>query len=146
MTRQMLHRLRPAALDSMGLAQALTTLCQQWQISTQIECQLSLENLPDSLSDYVSVTIYRIVQEALTNVSRHAQATKVSVSLKQTTVQLELHIQDNGKGMADPQAVQTGFGLLGMQERVASLAGSMRIDNLATKGLSLWICIPKEVT
>ena len=146
MTRQMLHRLRPAALDSMGLAQALTTLCQQWQISTQIECQLSLENLPDSLSDYVSVTIYRIVQEALTNVSRHAQATEVSVSLKQTTAQLELHITDNGKGMADPQAVQTGFGLLGMQERVASLAGSMRIDNLATKGLALWICIPKEAT
>lgn len=144
MTRNMLQRLRPASLDSMGLAQALTHLCDNWQVSSKISCQLTLDELPDSLNDYVSVTMYRIVQEALTNVSRHAQASKVSVRLKQTPQQWELVIQDDGRGMADPQAVQTGFGLLGMQERVASLAGTMRIENSVGKGLALWIHIPKE--
>ena len=81
MTRQMLHRLRPPALDSMGLEQALMTLCDNWQNSTQNLCEFKTSALPEGLNDYACVTVYRIVQEALTNVTRHAHAKHVRVQL-----------------------------------------------------------------
>ena len=122
MTRQMLHRLRPPALDSMGLEQALMTLCDNWQQNTQTVCEFKIPTLPEGLNDYACVTVYRIVQEALTNVTRHANAKHVRVQLTLDSQGLNLNIEDDGRGMADTQAVHQGFGLLGMQERVASVS------------------------
>ncbi len=144
MTRQMLHRLRPPALDSMGLEQALMSLCDNWQNSTQNVCELKTSALPEGLNDYACVTVYRIVQEALTNVTRHANAKHVRVQLTLDTQGLNLNIEDDGQGMADTQAVHQGFGLLGMQERVASVAGSMSISSKLGQGVRLAIQIPKE--
>lgn len=144
MTRQMLHRLRPPALDSMGLEQALMTLCDNWQQNTQTVCEFKLPTLPEGLNDYACVTVYRIVQEALTNVSRHAHAKHVRVQLTLDSQGLNLNIEDDGRGMADTQAVHPGFGLLGMQERVASVAGSLSISSKLGQGLRLAIQIPRE--
>ena len=144
MTRQMLHRLRPPALDSMGLEQALMSLCDNWQNSTQNVCDLKTSALPEGLNDYACVTVYRIVQEALTNVTRHANAKHVRVQLTLNTQGLNLNIEDDGQGMADTQAVHQGFGLLGMQERVASVAGRMSISSKLGQGVRLAIQIPKE--
>ena len=144
MTRQMLHRLRPPALDSMGLEQALMSLCDNWQNSTQNVCDLKTSALPEGLNDYACVTVYRIVQEALTNVTRHANAKHVRVQLTLDTQGLNLNIEDDGQGMADTQAVHQGFGLLGMQERVASVAGHMTISSKLGQGVRLAIKIPKE--
>ena len=144
MTRQMLHRLRPPALDSMGLEQALMSLCDNWQNSTQNVCDLKTSALPEGLNDYACVTVYRIVQEALTNVTRHANAKHVRVQLTLDTQGLNLNIEDDGQGMADTQAVHQGFGLLGMQERVASVAGRMSISSKLGQGVRLAIQIPKE--
>jgi two-component system sensor histidine kinase UhpB len=144
MTRQMLQRLRPAALDSMGLAQALSSLCDNWQVSSHITCHLKVQELPGNLNDYASVTLYRIVQEALTNVARHSQATQVNVQVRHSDSDVVLSIQDNGHGMQDTQKMNAGFGLLGMQERVASLAGTLRIESPTGRGLQLLITIPKE--
>ena len=144
MTRQMLHRLRPPALDSMGLEQALMTLCDNWQQNTQTVCEFKLPTLPEGLNDYACVTVYRIVQEALTNVTRHAHAKHVRVQLTLDSQGLNLNIEDDGRGMADTQAVHPGFGLLGMQERVASVAGSLSISSKLGQGLRLAIQIPKE--
>ena len=144
MTRQMLHRLRPPALDSMGLEQALVSLCDNWQNSTQNLCEFKTSALPEGLNDYACVTVYRIVQEALTNVTRHANAKHVRVQLTLDTQGLNLNIEDDGQGMADTQAVHQGFGLLGMQERVASVAGSMSISSKLGQGVRLAIQIPKE--
>lgn len=144
MTRQMLHRLRPPALDSMGLEQALMTLCNNWQQNTQTVCEFKLPTLPEGLNDYACVTVYRIVQEALTNVTRHAHAKHVRVQLTLDSQGLNLNIEDDGRGMADTQAVHPGFGLLGMQERVASVAGSLSISSKLGQGLRLAIQIPKE--
>ena len=144
MTRQMLHRLRPPALDSMGLEQALMSLCDNWQNSTQNLCELKTSALPEGLNDYACVTVYRIVQEALTNVTRHANAKHVRVQLTLNTQGLNLNIEDDGQGMADTQAVHQGFGLLGMQERVASVAGRMSISSKLGQGVRLAIQIPKE--
>ena len=143
MTRQMLHRLRPPALDSMGLEQALMSLCDNWQNSTQNVCELKTSALPEGLNDYACVTVYRIVQEALTNVTRHANAKHVRVELTLDTQGLNLNIEDDGQGMADTQAVHQGFGLLGMQERVASVAGRMSISSKLGQGVRLAIQIPK---
>ena len=143
MTRQMLHRLRPPALDSMGLEQALMSLCDNWQNSTQNVCDLKTSALPEGLNDYACVTVYRIVQEALTNVTRHANAKHVRVQLTLDTQGLNLNIEDDGQGMADTQAVHQGFGLLGMQERVASVAGRMSISSKLGQGVRLAIQIPK---
>lgn len=144
MTRQMLHRLRPPALDSMGLEQALMTLCDNWQQNTQTVCEFKIPTLPEGLNDYACVTVYRIVQEALTNVTRHAHAKHVRVQLTLDSQGLNLNIEDDGRGMADTQAVHPGFGLLGMQERVASVAGSLSISSKLGQGLRLAIQIPKE--
>ena len=144
MTRQMLHRLRPPALDSMGLEQALMTLCDNWQQNTQTVCEFKVPTLPEGLNDYACVTVYRIVQEALTNVTRHAHAKHVRVQLTLDSQGLNLNIEDDGRGMADTQAVHPGFGLLGMQERVASVAGRMSISSKLGQGLRLAIEIPKE--
>ena len=144
MTRQMLHRLRPPALDSMGLEQALMTLCDDWQQNTQTVCEFKVPTLPEGLNDYACVTVYRIVQEALTNVTRHAHAKHVRVQLTLDSQGLNLNIEDDGRGMADTQAVHPGFGLLGMQERVASVAGRMSISSKLGQGLRLAIQIPKE--
>jgi two-component system sensor histidine kinase UhpB len=144
MTRQMLHRLRPPALDSMGLEQALMTLCDDWQQNTQTVCEFKAPTLPEGLNDYACVTVYRIVQEALTNVTRHANAKHVKVQLTLYEQGLHLNIEDDGRGMADTQAVHQGFGLLGMQERVASVAGHMTISSKLGQGVRLAIKIPKE--
>ena len=145
MTRQMLHRLRPPALDSMGLEQALIALCEVWQNSNQKSlCEFNASALPEGLNDYACVTVYRIVQEALTNVTRHAHAKHVRVQLTLDSQGLNLNIEDDGRGMADTQAVHPGFGLLGMQERVASVAGRLSISSKLGQGLRLAIQIPKE--
>ena len=145
MTRQMLHRLRPPALDSMGLEQALIALCEVWQNSNQKSlCEFNASALPEGLNDYACVTVYRIVQEALTNVTRHANAKHVRVQLTLDTQGLNLNIEDDGQGMADTQAVHQGFGLLGMQERVASVAGRLSISSKLGQGVRLAIQIPKE--
>ena len=144
MTRQMLHRLRPPALDSMGLEQALMSLCDNWQQNAQTLCEFKAPTLPEGLNDYACVTVYRIVQEALTNVTRHAHAKHVRVQLTLDSQGLNLNIEDDGQGMADTQAVHPGFGLLGMQERVASVAGRMSISSKLGQGLRLAIQIPKE--
>jgi two-component system sensor histidine kinase UhpB len=143
MTRQMLHRLRPPALDSMGLEQALMSLCDNWQQNAQTLCEFKVPTLPEGLNDYACVTVYRIVQEALTNVTRHANAKHVRVELTLDSQGLNLNIEDDGQGMADTQAVHQGFGLLGMQERVASVAGRMSISSKLGQGLRLAIQIPK---
>ena len=132
MTRQMLLQLRPMALDSMGLREALLALSQQWQNSSGIVCECEIQEvLDDASQDYLCVTVYRLVQEALTNVARHSKATKVLLNLYTTTQgNLLLTIRDNGRGLPSVQHSSQGFGLLGMRERVASLKGRF---NLLTK-------------
>ena len=145
LTRNMLQRLRPAALDSMGLADALLSHCEQWQESTGVHCKFKSDVLPSNLDDYVCVTLYRLLQESLTNVARHAKASFVEVQL--TCIQhhgLALRIHDNGLGMSDPQANRAGFGLLGMRERVLSLGGRLQLISSPAQGFVVLVELPVE--
>jgi len=144
-TRRMLQQLRPMVLDSMGLADALVAQCQQWQNQTGVVCDCKVDTLPAGLSDYLCVTAYRLVQEGLTNVARHAHANHVMVRLKVSdTGELVLSIQDNGRGSSHTDASQKGFGVLGMQERVASLRGEFHWHSKENQGVHIRIQLPME--
>ena len=145
-TRHMLHQLRPVALDSMGLKEALLALCQRWQDSSGIECESTIDPLPSQLSDYENVTLYRLVQEALTNVARHARASRVQVCLQTLEDHtLVLMIMDNGVGIEPHQGESQGFGILGMRERVASLKGSFSLQSQPGQGVQLRIQLPLQL-
>jgi two-component system sensor histidine kinase UhpB len=146
LTRSMLHRLRPAALDSMGLTDALQALCEQWQRSSGVACEFESDLLPSDIDDYVCVTLYRLLQEGLTNVARHARASQVRVKLSLAADQhLHMRIEDNGCGMLNPQDNHAGFGLLGMRERVSSLGGQLSLISSPSKGMKIAVRLKLEV-
>ena len=146
-TRHMLQQLRPMVLDSMGIGEAVLALCQQWQQTSGIVCQVQITELPDNLSDYLCVTVYRLVQESLTNAARHSSASSVSVEIRMASAEsLALSVADNGQGMNHFDSPQRGFGLLGMQERVASLKGTFKLQSQPQCGVQIAICLPLEAT
>jgi two-component system sensor histidine kinase UhpB len=145
LTRNLLRRLRPAVLDSMGLSDALSLHCEQWQEAHGIVCSFTSDALPAHVDDYVCVTLYRLLQESLTNVARHAKASRVEVQLTWRPQHgLSLRVHDNGSGMADPQANHAGFGLLGMRERVLSLGGRLHLHSAPGRGFAVLVELPLE--
>jgi glucose-6-phosphate-specific signal transduction histidine kinase len=149
LTRDMLKRLRPPQLDSMGLESALQELCRTWQTQCGIRCELNTHDVPDVLDDYTCTSLYRVTQEALTNIAKHAQATQVHIRLQRSANTLHLCVEDNGIGLSNtPDQLQNmaqGFGWVGMRERVASLQGSIDwVD--AQPGLRIDVHIPMKMT
>lgn len=144
MVRDMLLRLRPPSLDSLGLEAALQTLCESWETQTGVACGFFPHGVPTQLSDATAVAVFRLVQESLTNVARHAGATQVTVKLSPTAdgTCLHLRIQDDGCGMAPSQVAASGFGLMGMRERVAALQGSIAFISLPGAGLCVAADVP----
>jgi two-component system, NarL family, sensor histidine kinase FusK len=147
--RRLLTRLRPEVLDSLGLTAAIQDLCETWETQTGIACsfvpslgQQGVDTAPP-LSDDCTITLYRAVQEALSNAARHAQANHVHITLQWSPSQIELTIEDNGIGLPAPHHQPTqGFGLLGMRERVASLQGSLQLLPVASGGLRIEVRLP----
>jgi glucose-6-phosphate-specific signal transduction histidine kinase len=140
--RDMLRRLRPAGLDELGLAAALENLVQQWQArNPATRAALSVDAAVDGLGENENMTCYRLVQEALNNVSRHAQARHVTISLERLGDQVIINIADDGSGA--PHGVHTpGLGLVGMRERVEALGGDIVIDATAGQGFRIRAVIP----
>jgi len=140
----MLLRLRPPALDSLGLEAALQTLCESWETQAGIACGFFPQNVPLQLSDVTAVAVFRLVQESLTNVARHAGATQVTVRLKLSAdaTYLSLRIQDDGCGITPSNAAPVGFGLMGMRERVAALQGAIKFISLPGAGLCVAVDLP----
>ncbi len=144
----LLQRLRPSVLDELGLVVALQDLVDTWAARyNNIAFTLDISNVIDldkeTLGEAESVVLYRLVQECLTNISRHAEATlvdiNVSTQLKPNKQGVTVKIQDNGKGF-NPSKTD-GLGLPGMRERVEGLAGEFEIESSSNKGttVSAWI-------
>lgn len=129
-------RLRPAVLD-LGLVDALEWLIRDFASSTEIECKLEVNIKKLALSDAVSTAIFRVVQESMTNIARHAHATQVWISLEQRGDHCELCIRDNGIGfdVLSVRKTTTSFGLLGMEERVRALGGELQIESGSAEGV-----------
>jgi signal transduction histidine kinase len=146
--RDLVRELRPIALDDLGLQAALEHYlehCQQRM--PQLRMSVALEGDLDTLGERLNLAIYRMAQEALTNVSRHAQAGHVSIRLSRSGPATEvadavtIDISDDGNG-ADPGVTHGGLGLIGMRERVEMLGGQWRITTGPGQGFSLFARIP----
>jgi signal transduction histidine kinase len=138
--RNMALLLRPSMLDDFGLLPALNWQAKETAKRTGLRVQVAAADLPDDLPEEHKTCIYRIVQEALNNVSRHAQASMARISLQHVTSEIELVVQDDGTGF-DAQRVR-GLGLLGMEERVHHLGGTFGIDSQPGRGTLLKIMLP----
>lgn len=140
--RHIASDLRPSALD-LGLVPAIEWLAQDLEAHSDICCRLDLGNEEIAMSDTQATVVFRVVQESLTNVARHASASEVAITLKNDNGQLLLKIQDDGCGF-DPNAVMQsrGFGLIGMRERALGLGGRLRIDSGPGRGATVSIEFP----
>jgi signal transduction histidine kinase len=129
------RRLRPGALDDLSLEDALAGLVDDWKQRNDATCELHADVRDAALSDEIRTAVFRLVQEALTNVSRYARASEVQIRLTAGETALRFSVADNGCGM-EPGAENkpTSFGLLGMHERVVMLGGRLRIDSAPGKG------------
>lgn len=142
--RRIAMDLRPLMLDDLGLAEAIDWLVSEFTRRTGIQVATRLgEGLRD-LSPHLATTLYRIVQEALTNITRHARATRVSVVFERRGQELLLTIRDNGVGFARGKRSRNpgSFGLLGIRERVLMLGGRLSAGNAPEGGARLVVRVP----
>ncbi|WP_348995504.1 PAS domain-containing sensor histidine kinase [Achromobacter sp. HNDS-1] len=135
-TRRILNDLRPVVLDHLGLWAALETLLQDLQARSGLRCRYLCPPDTESrrLEPEAEIAVYRIVQELLTNVQRHARARSVSVSAVWGEDGLLLEVEDDGVGMRLPETHQT-FGILGMRERARAIGGDLELDSAPGAGL-----------
>jgi PAS domain S-box-containing protein len=142
MVRNVANHLRPVALN-FGVVSALEWLVEDFMRRHGIPCQLHINGGEPVLPEACATAVFRIVQASLTNVGRHAHATRADVTLTSTAAALELHVSDDGCGF-DPNMARTGYsyGLLGMQERARLIGGAMTIDSAQSMGTAISIHIP----
>jgi signal transduction histidine kinase len=138
--REVSQLLRPSILDDFGLSASLRWLADRFSERTNIRVDFE-SSFNGRLSDERETQLFRIAQEALTNVSRHAKATQVRMQLAVEKGQLRLSIADNGRGMAD-EPRNGGLGLIGMRARARSAGGSLRIESSAGRGVTIVVEIP----
>jgi PAS domain S-box-containing protein len=141
--RKISAELRPGVLDDLGLLPAMEWQARDWQIRTGIECAVVSDVSEDAVPAEQRTALFRIFQETLTNVARHAQATQVRARLSLEKDWLAMEINDNGRGITEEEQRYTkSFGLLGMKERAMMLGGQVRIQGTAGQGTSVQVRIP----
>src|SRR5262249_4811516 len=138
--RNMSLLLRPSMLDDLGLIPALRWQAREVSRQTCMDVTVSTELASDDLPDEYKTCIYRVVQEALHNCSRHSNATAVRIHVRREAQKLGLSIRDNGKGFEVKQS--KGLGLLGIEERVAHLGGKFDIHSEPGSGTVVAVGLP----
>ena len=138
------HQLHPTILEQVGLAAALKGLCAETRALTGIEVYCGCKDLPERfLSDAASLCFYRIAQEALHNIAKHAKASSIALILSRHQDAIKLKIRDNGCGFAPSKPeTHTGVGLRSMQERASSLGGEFSLQTEPGKGTEITVRIP----
>jgi signal transduction histidine kinase len=143
--RRIARELRPAMLDTLGLAAAIEWQAQDFETRTGIKCQFDSDFNEVGLPPEIAITVFRIFQESLTNIARHANATEIEVKLEQVNRRLSLQLKDNGRGIEpDKISSPTSFGILGMQERVRLLKGEISLNGQPARGTVLTVEIPLQ--
>lgn len=147
-TSRWIQALRPRMLDDLGLAPALRTYAEARFEGTGTRVQIETKNLTQRLPPEVEITLFRVMQEALSNIAKHAHAHRVEVSIERYDDDLVVaHVQDDGIGFIPAKYLQTqeglrGMGLLGMRERTALLGGTLTIESTPGRGTRLRIQVP----
>ena len=135
--------LRPGLLDDLGLAAAIEWQAEDFQKRTGIKCKVKIDPADINFDRDRNTAIFRIFQETLTNVARHAHATEVNVSLRQRDSQIELNVRDNGRGITEEELTNSkSFGLIGIRERVKIFGGKNIMKGIPGKGTTLTVRIP----
>jgi signal transduction histidine kinase len=135
--------LRPGLLDYLGLPAAIEWEAEEFQNRTGIKCEVNIDSEDIIMEQDHSTAIFRIFQETLANVARHANAKRIKVSLKEKAGKLELRVRDNGKGITEKQISDPkSFGLIGMRERAQFLGGEVKIMGVQDKGTTITTTVP----
>jgi signal transduction histidine kinase len=145
--RRLVSDLRPPQLDDLGLAPALHWLADEWRDRRQLNARVEINGARRRLTSEMETVLFRIAQEALTNIAKHAQAQHASVNLSFEADAVELRVQDDGVGMTPEQitrrlARHQGWGLAGIQERAALVGGQVEIASAPGRGTRLTVRIP----
>ena len=140
--RTMMYQLHPHILTELGLKAALDDMLKHWKernagLSVSVDCSDAMDYLPQE----ISIHLYRVIQECLTNTVRHAAAQHVAVCLNKNDKLIYLSVTDDGKG-CDMNNIQSGFGLRGMQERIKTLGGELQISSQVQQGMTVTATIP----
>ncbi|HEX5689756.1 MAG TPA: sensor histidine kinase, partial [Roseiflexaceae bacterium] len=146
--RSLALQLHPPALEHLGLVATVTNYVEEWSARALVPIDLHMSGLEDArLSAPVEITLYRLIQECLTNILKHAQASDVSLIVERRADAVQLTVEDDGIGF-DPASAQRNayagrrLGLIGMQERVAQLGGSVSIESEAGRGTTIIVRLP----
>lgn len=143
--RRISTALRPPVLDDLGLDAALEWLASDYQNRTGIRTLVTLPEEPERIRSGRASSVFRIVQEALTNVARHAHASQISISWAQDDKQIRLEIHDDGTGFdTNARSPFSGFGLLGMTERARDLDGELTLDSAPGQGTTVRLSFPRS--
>jgi signal transduction histidine kinase len=135
--------LRPGILDDLGLIPAIEWQAQEFEDRTDIKCEIVIDNGEIDLDQDRSTSLFRIFQEALTNVARHANATEIKVSLKEKPDKLLLKIEDNGRGITEEEISDPkSFGLIGIRERIYPWGGEVNIKGIWNEGTTVTVILP----
>jgi signal transduction histidine kinase len=145
--RALAYNLRPPAIDAVGLSQTLHDYCQRVSRQTGIQVVYQDSTLP-GLPGHIQISIYRVVQEALTNIVKHSGATRVEVRLENDAEKILVHVSDNGRGFSPEKSnspdISRGLGLIGIQERMEALGGAFEIATHVGAGTQLMARIPLQ--
>jgi PAS domain S-box-containing protein len=140
--RNLAATLRPSILDDLGLKTALETLAEEYEDTAGLHVSFVWRGKTESLPREIETCLYRVFQEALTNIVRHACATHAAVWIERTAHRIAFGVEDNGIGLRRRQARRGGMGLLNMRERLASFGGSLEVVSRARRGVQLLGWIP----
>ncbi len=140
--RDLSHSLRPPMLDDLGLIPALTWQCERYHVQTGIRVDFHHRDASRRFDSALETAVFRIVQEALTNVARHARADRVSVEVWATPTTLGLHVQDAGVGFDTSAASPLSSGLANMRQRALLVGGALHISSRPGDGTQVWAELP----
>ena len=141
--RRIAADLRPLALDDLGLVPALESLVNTFNQRSGVACELALSHPEFDLTDAQATAVFRIVQESLTNVAKHANATQVEVTVESSAGELVVTVRDNGAGFAAEAPVKPNSdGLLGLRERAYLLGGEVRMMSAPGSGTEIEVRLP----
>ncbi|MEQ4719126.1 sensor histidine kinase [Nonomuraea sp. B19D2] len=139
--RRSVRALRPEPLESARLPEAITGMAESWSRAAGVDLMLEITGTPVALAADVEATLFRVAQEALANVAKHARATRTGLTLSYTDETVLLDVRDDGTGFA-PQKPADGFGLDGMRQRVRGVGGTLDIESEPGQGTAVAAAVP----
>jgi signal transduction histidine kinase len=137
--------LRPSVLDTFGIVAAIEMEAEEFEQRTGITCTFEHDNELAEISPEISIALFRIFQETLANITKHAQASEIAVRMQDRKGRIQLSVKDNGRGISEAdRAKPRSFGLRGIRERVEYLGGKVSIESQAGQGTQIAVFIPRE--